>query len=102
MDQLGLHVFVMDVFCSESIVCVEKGEHGPIGHCWNQVADEDAYIAEQLHRIDMLDGKCDELSERLAETSSEVSMVHDYTSGIHFALVEAGGFLRNGLGLSHD
>ena len=29
-------------------------------------------------------------------------MVHDYTSGIHSALVEAGGFLRNGLGLSHD
>ena len=48
-----------------------------LGHCWNQVVDEDAYIAEQLHRIDMLDGKCDELRERLAETSSEVSMVHD-------------------------
>ena len=24
MDQLGLHVFVMDGFCSESIVCVER------------------------------------------------------------------------------
>ena len=76
MDHLGLHVFVMDGFCSESMLCVEKVSTD-LGHCWNQVVDEDAYIAEQLHRIDMLDGKCDELRERLAETSSEVSMVHD-------------------------
>ena len=29
-------------------------------------------------------------------------MTHDYASGIHYSLVEHGGFLRNGLGLSHD
>ena len=30
-------------------------------HCWNQVGDEDAYIAQEAHRIDMLDGRCFEL-----------------------------------------
>ena len=29
-------------------------------------------------------------------------MTHDYCSGLHYALVESGGFLRNGLRLSHD
>ena len=29
-------------------------------------------------------------------------MVHDYASGLHYSIVENGGFLRNGLGLSHQ
>ena len=29
-------------------------------------------------------------------------MTHDYASGLHYSMVEHGGFLRNGLGLSHD
>ena len=31
-----------------------------------------------------------------------MSMTHGYASGIHYSLVEHGGLLRNGLGLSHD
>ena len=71
-------------------------------HCWNQVGDEDAYIAEQAHTIDMLDGRFYELGERVTETSNEVSMIHDYVSGVHYALVEGGDFLRKGLGLTNE
>ena len=30
------------------------------------------------------------------------SMVHDYASGLHYYIVESGGYLRNGLGLNND
>ena len=52
-------------------------------HCWNQVGDEDAYIAEQAHRIDMLDGRFYELGERVTETCNELSMTHDHVSRVH-------------------
>ena len=42
------------------------------------------------------------LSDRINETSNELSMLHDYTTGLHYSLVEHGGFLRNGLGLSRE
>ena len=50
----------------------------------------------------MVDGRLDELEDRVTETSNAVNMTHDYCSGIHYAVVESGGFLRNGFGLSHD
>ena len=40
------------------------------------------------------------LSDRVETTSNEVSMTHDYASGLHYSLVEHGGFLRNGCGLT--
>ena len=71
-------------------------------HCWNQVGDENAYIAQQAHRIDMMDARFYGLGERITENSNELSMTHDYVSGVHFAVVEGGGFLRNGLGLTNE
>ena len=71
-------------------------------HCRNQVSDEDAYVATQEWRINMVIQKCESLESRLEQIltelkdeiqtlSNEASMVHDYA-----------GFLRNGLGLSHQ
>jgi hypothetical protein len=34
------------------------------------------------------------------ETSNELSRTHDYAKGLHQSIVEHGGFLRNGCGLS--
>jgi hypothetical protein len=73
-----------------------------LAYCWNQVGDEDDYIAQQAHRIDMLGTRCAELDDRIAETSNELSMTHDYVAGVHFAVVEGGGFLQHGLGLTND
>ena len=68
----------------------------------NKGGDEDAYIAQQAHRINMMDARFYELGERITENSNELSMTHDYVSGVHFAVVEEGGFLRNGLGLTNE
>ena len=77
--------------------------------CWGQVGEEDAYVAVQERRIDtlngkmdMMDGKMDELEDKITEASHEISMTHDYCTTIHYTVVESGGFLRNGLGLSND
>ena len=73
------------------------------------MADEGSYIAQQSSQIDahvgrpdMFDGQYEELGERLTGTSFENSMTLDYRSGLHYALGESRGFLRNGLGLIHD
>lgn len=84
-----------------------------LAHCWRQVGDEDEYISKQESRIDTLIQKCEsletqlqqvlaELKDEIQRVSNETSMVHDYAAGIHHSLVEHGGFLRNGLGLSHQ
>ena len=81
--------------------------------CWNQVGDEDHFIGQQSERIDRLEQRCEALEnqfgqqscilgDQINETSNELSMTHDYLTGLHYSLVERGGFLRNGLGLSHD
>lgn len=81
--------------------------------CWNQVGDEDSYIDTQERRIDVLEASNTALKnhieqlesvllEKIEEVSNEVSMTHDYASGLHYSLVEHGGFLRNGLGLSNE
>ena len=84
-----------------------------IQQLWGQVGDEDSYIAVQEKRIDELIQKCDSLQNQLVQFATEIkdevqtvsnepSMVHDYASGLHSSIVENGGFLRNGLGLSHQ
>ena len=49
-----------------------------------------------------MDDSAAEVSDRITEVSNELSMTHDYTTGLHYAIVEHGGFLRNGLGLSRE
>ena len=77
------------------------------------VADEDAYVARQEDRIDKLITRCEKIEDRIEQvlaqlgdeienTSNELSMTHDYCEGLHYAIVEHGGYLRNGLGLNHD
>ena len=43
-----------------------------------------------------------ELKDEIQTLSNETSMVLDYAAGLHYSIVEHGGFLRNGLGLSHQ
>ena len=43
-----------------------------------------------------------EHSDRITETSNVLRMTHDYVTDLHYSLVEHGGFLRNGLGLSRE
>ena len=68
---------------------------------WDQVGDEDSYIAVQEQRIDALVQKCDALQNQLDQifaevkdeiqtVSNETSMVHDYASGFHYSSVENG------------
>ena len=71
-------------------------------HCWNQVADEDGYIAQQETRINELHNRLMMHDGRLVEQSNEHSMLHDYICGLHYGLVESGGFLRFGFGLTTD
>ena len=69
-------------------------------HCWNQVADEDGYIAKQEARINELHNRLMMYEGRLIEQSNEHSMLHNYVCGLHYGLVESGGFLRFGDGLT--
>jgi hypothetical protein len=98
---LALMFLLWTAFAVAGYMAWRKLSHD-LFHCWNQLGDEDSYIAQQAQRIDMLDGKYYELGERITENNNELSMTHDYVSGVHYAVVEGGGFLRNGLGLTHD
>ena len=40
------------------------------------------------------------LSDRVETISNEVSVTHNYATGLHYSLVENGGVLRNGCGLT--
>ena len=77
------------------------------------MAEEHSYIAEQASRIEQLIESCETLkkeieesnaehSDRITETSNVLHMTHDFVTGLHYSLVEHGGFLRNGLGLSRE
>jgi len=72
---------------------LEKAEWD-LYHCWNQVGDEDNYIAQQTSRIDGLHNQFMMMDGRLTEASNEASMSHDYIVGLHYSVVELGGFLR--------
>ena len=43
-----------------------------------------------------------ELKEEVQTVSNEVRMIEDFASGLHYAIVDHVGYLRNGLGLSHE
>ena len=66
------------------------------------MADEDSYIATQEARITEIHNRLMMHDGRLIEQSNEHSMLHDYTYGLHYGLVESGGFLRFGFGLTTD
>ena len=72
---------------------LEKAEWD-LYHCWNQVGDEDNYIAQQASRIDGLHNQFMMMDGRLTEASNEASMSHDYIVGLYYSVVELGGFLR--------
>ena len=65
-----------------------------IHYCWTQVADEDNYIAQQAARIDGFHNQFMMIDGRLTEANNEASMSHDYMVGLHYSVVELGGFLR--------
>jgi len=77
-------------------------------NCWAQVADEDHYSGQQTQRIDALFERCRrletimdnykaELQDGISKISNETNVVHYYASGLHYYIVEIGGYLRNGL-----
>ena len=81
--------------------------------CWKQAADEDEFSGRLEQRISGLDRRIEfaegladrnraELHEEIPQVSNEVNMTHDYTSGFHYYIVEIGGYLKNGLELSHQ
>ena len=86
---------------NEYVERLDKAEWD-IYHCWNQVADEDNYIAQQSGRIDGIDKQLMMLDGRLTEASNEASMNHDYTVRLHYSIVEFGGFLRFPFGVEPD
>ena len=105
----------MDCFRHGSLLCLDCLEEAAQKalQLLNQVGDEDAYTATQVSRFEDLAQRHNALanplkqleashSDRIAEVSNDVSMTHDYASGIHHSMVEHGKFLRNGVGLSHD
>ena len=73
-----------------------------LNHCWNQVADEDDYIYRQEQRIDQLFARTTALDSNLEVISNEQSMNLDYAIGIHYGLVQQGGFVKNLQGLDDD
>ena len=96
-------------FCIHGMVCMEKNARqleyvrretgkGGMGFVppldWNQVGDEDNYIAQQTSRIDGLHNQFMMMDGRLTEANNEASMGHDYMVGLHYSVVELGGFLR--------
>ena len=109
---LGLMVTSWIVF-GVTAYFVWKRLHTDLYSCWSQVAAEDAYVAEQEKRITDLFSQHNQLgtevqqlaaihTDRIEEVANEVSMTHDYASGIHYSMVEHGGFLRNATSLSHE
>ena len=79
-----------------------KQVQNDVFQCWSQVADEDSYIATQEARITEIHNRLMMHDGRLIEQSNEHSMLHDYACGLHYGLVESGGFLRFGFGLTTD
>ena len=109
---LGLMVTSWIVF-GVTAYFVWKRLHTDLYSCWSQVAAEDAYVAEQEKRITDLFSQHNQLgtevqqlaaihTDRIEELANEVTQLDDYASGIHYSMVEQGGFLRNSTGLSHE
>ena len=51
-------------------------------HCWNQVSDEDAYVATQEWRINMVIQKCESLENRLEQILAELKDAAEFTHQI--------------------
>ena len=63
-------------------------------------------IDQPIERVKKLQGHNEQghaiIADKINECSNEVSMAHDYAFGLHYSIVEHGGFLRSGCGLSHQ
>lgn len=67
--------------------------------CWNQVADLDDFAG----RIRQDHGTHTQLAlQQWEDRGNELSMLTDYAEGLHFALVEQGGFVRRIMGLETE
>ena len=85
----------------------ELGEHdsrlwyveNDIYYCWKQVAGQEEYIAQQGSRIDTLRNQVRMSQEQVLRFNENSAMDHDYIVGLHYAVVEAGGFVRFPLGV---
>ena len=71
-------------------------------HCWNQVADSDDYEWQLKEQIDQFYTRTDNLDRQNEIYANEGSMALDYVTGVHFAVVELGGFVRHLHGLTEE
>ena len=81
---------------------VWKSLEKDLTHCWNQAADGDDYAWQQKLRIDQLFTRTDNLDRQCESFANEASMALDYATGVHFAVVELGGFVRYLHGLTEE
>ena len=66
-----------------------------LNHCWNQVADEDDYIAGVEDRVTRLEMLNRHAGTAIEQVSNQHSMTTDYVMGLRYGLVEQGGFVRS-------
>ena len=104
-----LFMFAVMMVLSVKFFFMWKQTNKDLTSCWTQVAEEDAYVTVQEARIDELFKRCQKIEDRnepvLAQLTDEVetagneiSMTHDCCEGLHYAIVEHGGYSRNGSG----
>ena len=109
----GLHCLQSSYFGFVSqLLDILHGERSPeiCSIVGSRLQMRDGNISMQEKRIDELVQKIERmqtqmeqdyamLSDRVETTSNADSMTHDYATGLHYSLVEHGGFLGNGCGL---
>ena len=93
-------VFCMVVGIGVTTYLALKKLRKDLTSCWNQVADEDSYIDSQQRRIDVLFQRVDNLDRMNEHCANQNSQLNDYVNGLHYAVVEQGGFVRNVMGLN--
>ena len=63
-------------------------------------------VDQLIPRVDSLQNQMEQshaiMTDKIEGCSNEISMVHDFATGLHYSTVEHGGFLRNGCGLSQQ
>jgi hypothetical protein len=113
-ETFWLWVFISCMVLLRLVFATLKKLSRDMENCWRQAADEDKFSGRLEQRIDGLDRRIEfakgladrnrtELHEEIQQVSNEVSILtHDYTSGLHYYIVESGGYLKNGFGLSHQ
>ena len=65
------------------------------GHLALQVANADTTIGEHMAAIPRLDSRIDSMGECIGETQQNMGMLSDAVDGIHYGLVELGGFAQH-------